>query len=135
MKADMDRKQYVPPSTESSVNTELALQDTLKSCIKADCHSVVAASMRKDLDSLAGAVASNEPISLGAGHTEWERLPEEPTGDVAGTEQSTWHANEQHQQIHRNTVGAHTQIGTETNANNACAQIKTCSCWGLERTS
>jgi len=51
--------------------------------MKADCHPVVAASMQKNLDSLAGPVAISEPISLGAGLTGRERLPEEPTRDVA----------------------------------------------------
>jgi len=111
MRVDMERKQYVRPPTESPVNIKLTLQGTVKSCMKADCHSVEAATMQKNLDSLAGPVANSEPISLGARLTGREKLPEEPTGDVAKTEQSTEHTNEQHQQVHKDTVGAHTQIG------------------------
>jgi len=62
MKADMDKKQYVPPPTERPINTKLILQDTVKSCMKADCHPAVAASMQKNLDSLVGLVAISEPI-------------------------------------------------------------------------
>lgn len=42
--------------------------------------------------------------------------------DVAGTQQGTEHANEQQQQVYRNAAAAHTQIGTEMNANSACGQ-------------
>jgi len=131
MKADMDKKQYVPPPIGIPVNTKLTLQDTVKSCMKADCHSVVAASIQKNLDCLAGPVAISEPISLGAGLTGREKLPEEPTGDVAETEQSTRHTSEQHQQVHRDTAGAHTQTGTEMNANSACAQNQNLLMLGL----
>ena len=77
-------------------------------------------------------MASSKPISLGAGPTGRERLPEvQATEDVPGTEQSTRRTNEQHQPIHRDTVGAHTQIGTKMNANSACAQNKNLLMLGL----
>jgi len=56
---------------------------------------------------------------------ERERLPEAQTEeDVAGIEQSRGHTDEQQQQVHRDIVAAHTQIGTEMNANSACAQYQ-----------
>jgi len=86
MKADMDRKRYISSHAGSPVNTKLTLQYTVKNFLKANCHSVEAANMQKNLDSLAGPVSVSEPISLGAGLTGREKLLEEPTGDVAKPE-------------------------------------------------
>ncbi len=118
------RSNTFPLMLEALVKTKLK-QDSKRRCLKAECHVVANASMHINSDSLAVLVASSKPISLGAGPTGRERLPEvQATEDVAGTEQSTRRTDEQHQPIHRDTVGAHTQIGTEMNANSACAQNK-----------
>jgi len=80
--------------------------------------------MHINSDSLAVLVASSKPISLGAGPTGRERLPEvQATEDVAGTEQCTGRTDEQHQPVYRDTWGSYPNW-TEMNANSACAPNK-----------
>jgi len=132
MKAIMGRKQYISHNAGSLAHTKLKLQDSKKSCLKLDCHIVAPANMQKNSNILAYPVANGNPRSMSAGPTRRERLPEaQITEDMAGTEQSSRHTEEQQQHLRRDIVVAHTQIGTELDATSACAHNQNLLMLGL----